>query len=366
LNDSNSAHFFRSKPRSLPGGQLHDLALLWGWAIILATAMSTQFLFQPFIWRNFALTDIFASWIGILRDRVIVAVCIVAALALLGQLRPRTLVQSMILHATAIVIGATAGEGLLQKIAAQDYNQDPFSFAGRVVRWTLAGGAIATMIYVWRTGSALAAAAENARVDEARLRRVAASTQLELLKRQIEPHFLFNTLATIRRLQQIDAARSQRLLGGLLDYMSATLDDRPVGKSLGDELRLVVAYLEVCAARMAGPLLIRQDVPPELEQIKFPPLALATLAENAIKHGIDANVGGEVVLSARRHGDMVAVTITDTGVGFSDKTSGSGIGLANVSERLRLIYGPEATLRLSSNTPHGVRATILVADRGEL
>ena len=343
---------------------MQRLAFLWAWAIFLAVVMSTQFLFQPFIWRNFDLSDILPAWIGILRDRLVVALCIATALTLLGPMPNRCLGARMALQAAAIVLGAVIGELMLQWIATQDDRQDPLSFVGRIVRWTLVGGSIATLIYFWRAGSDLAAAAEDARVDDARLRQVAASTQLEMLKRQIEPHFLFNTLATIRRLQQTDQARGQRLLGGLLDYMSATLADRAQNAAtLGDEIRLVCAYLDVCSARMTGPLVIRSDILPEIERIEFPPLILATLAENAIKHGIDASVGGEIVLSATSRGNMMAVTIADTGCGFSDKPGGSGIGLANISERLRLIYGPEATLQLGANVPHGVRATVLVANR---
>lgn len=354
----------RLYPLSSPLGQHRNLGLIWGWAMVVAVAMSTQFLFQPFIWRDFAIGDILASWVEMLRDRVIVAVCIATALSLFGRLPASSLAQGMVLQAIAIVIGAITGEGLLRGLAAQDDRQDIVSFAGRIIRWTLVGGAISTTIYIWRTGSALAAAAQNAYLDNAQLRRVATSTRLEMLKRQIEPHFLFNTLATIRRLQQTDSARSQRLLGDMLDYLSATLHEGPAaGETLGEEVRLVVAYLEVCAARMAGALHIRTQISTGLERIIFPPLVLATLAENAIKHGIDPEIGGEITLSARRQGNMIAVTITDTGVGFGEKTSGSGIGLSNVSERLRLMYGPEATLRLSSNKPHGVCATVLVGDR---
>jgi hypothetical protein len=369
LNIADLARSSKTVPVSPAAGQARRIAgqlgFLFGWATALAAAMSTQFLFQPFIWRNFDVSDILPAWIGILRDRLVVAMFIAATLALFGARPGQSLPRRMTLQMAAIVAGAVAGELVLQWVTTQNDRQDVLSFAGRIVRWTLVGGSIAALIYFWRAGSEFVAAAENARVDDARLRRVAASTQLEMLKRQIEPHFLFNTLATIRRLQQTEPARSQRLLGELLDYMSATLDERAQGgATLGDEVRLVRAYLEVCAARMAGTLTVRSEIPPALDGIGFPPLMLATLAENAIKHGIDASLGGEIVIGAEVRGDMIAVTLTDTGVGFSEKPGGSGIGLANISERLRLLYGPAAGLILTSNPPHGVRATILVADRG--
>jgi LytS/YehU family sensor histidine kinase len=359
----------KAMPASLAAGQARraaeQLGFLCGCAIVLALMMSTQFLFQPFIWRNFDLSDILPAWISILRDRLVVAMFIAAALALLGEKADRSLPKRMTLQMMAIVGGAVAGELLLQWITTQNDRQDALSFAGRIVRWTLVGGSIAALIYFWRAGSEFVAAAENARVDDARLRRVAASTKLEMLKRQIEPHFLFNTLATIKRLQQTEPARSQQLLTELFDYMSATLDDRHHGDAtLGDEVRLVSAYLQVCAARMTGALNIRSEISSALERSAFPPLILATLAENAIKHGIDPSIGGEIVMRAEVRGDMVAVTLCDTGIGFSEKPGGSGIGLANISERLRLLYGPAAKLILSANSPRGVCATILVPHKG--
>ena len=334
--------------------------LLFAWAVVLAIAMSTQFLFQPFVWRNWGWDEILPAWLGLVRDRLIVALCIATTLVLF-PVRRGSLGWRMIVQAIAIVAGATVGELVLRELAGADDRQDMISFAGRIARWTLVGGAISTLIYFWRSGSEMAALADDLGVNEARLRRVAASARLEMLKRQIEPHFLFNTLATIRRLQETDPARSQSLLGRLFDYMAATLHEEGAApETLRTEATLVLAYLDVCASRLSGGLEVRCDIAPDLADMRFPPLVLATLAENAVKHGIFPHDGGVIEIIARRDGDMVEVAITDDGVGFGETIGGSGIGLANISERLRLLHGPRSILRLTPNSPRGVRASVMI------
>jgi LytS/YehU family sensor histidine kinase len=186
-----------------------------------------------------------------------------------------------------------------------------------------------------------------------------------MLRRQIEPHFLFNTLATIRRLHETDPERGQQLIGRLFHYMSATLAETPNGRStLAEEVTLVQAYLEVCASRMSGRLSVLAEVEPGLEAMDFPPLVLATLAENAVKHGVFPQDGGTILISARRVGDMVEAAVIDDGVGLSGAggggSGGSGLGLANIAERLRLLYGPRAELQLRANAPRGVCALVRI------
>jgi hypothetical protein len=265
--------------------------------------MSTQFLFQPFVWRNWELADIFPAWLEIARDRVIVALAIVAALAAVHGFHPSGRAWRLALQGLAIIIGAGLGEMILAGLGSQNDRMDPISILGRVVCWSLVAAAIGVMRHLWRSGAALAAAEEETRIDEAHLRRLAASTRLESLRRQIEPHFLFNTLATIRRLREIDPERGQHLLGRLFDYMSATLADHDSRRStLADEIELVRAFLDVCASRMSGRLLVTCDVPEALGALPFPPLILATLAENAMKHGVFPRNQGTIAITATRVG----------------------------------------------------------------
>ena len=345
---------------SEPGRRLITLS---SWAVVVAVLMSTEFLFQPFVWRNFALSDIVPAWLAIARDRIVVASTIAGCLAV-AEARKRTGRWRFAPFVIAVVLGATLGEALLSWLSPQEDRQDVVSFAGRILRWSLVGGAIGTMVEVWRSGAELAAAAEESRIGEAQARRLAASSQLEMLRRQIEPHFLFNTLATIRRLHETDPEQGQHVLGRLFHYMSATLGDAADQRStLGDEIDLVVAYLDVCASRMTGRLLVSTKVEPALRSLDFPPLVLATLAENAIKHGVFPQDGGAITISAQRIGAMVEVALADDGVGLSGEGGGGGLGLANIVERLRLLYGPSARFELKANVPRGVRAVVRIPVR---
>ncbi len=338
------------------------LVALMGWAIAVAVLMSTEFLFQPFIWRNFAPSEILPGWLEIARDRIVVAMTIALLLALVER-RSWTGRWRFLPYLLAVVVGAATGEALLSWFTPQEDRQDIVSLMGRILRWSIVGGAIATMVEVWRSGAELAAAAEESRIEEAQARRLAASSQLEMLRRQIEPHFLFNVLATIRRLQETDPQQGQHVLERLLHYMSATLAETTDRRSsLRDEIDLVQAYLDVCASRMTGRLNVITEAPEALMGLSFPPLVLATLAENAIKHGVFPQNGGVITLSARRDGDILEVAVSDDGAGLKSE-GGGGMGLANIVERLRLLYGPTASLSLRPNAPRGVRAVIRIPAR---
>ena len=203
---------------------------------------------------------------------------------------------------------------------------------------------------------------EEARVAE--LRRGALETQqlatrLRLLQAQVEPHFLFNTLSNVRRLCQSDAQAGRAMLGQLARYLRAALPRmREQETTLGDEIDLISAYLGVHQIRMGARLETSIDAPAPLLAARVPPMMLATLVENAIKHGIAPLAeGGAIRVSAQRSGDALALTVADTGRGLVEG-SGSGVGLANIRARLATLYGERATLRLESNSPRGVVAVI--------
>jgi two-component sensor histidine kinase len=321
--------------------------------------MSTEFLFQPFIWRNFDLEGIFVGWIGIARDRLVAAWAIALCLVVLGRPKGERTTQ-IVAYVVAVVAGASAGEALLMGMTAAEERETLAALSQRIVRWCLVGGAIAVIVQFWRSGGELARAAEESRLRAVSARRLAASTQLEMLRRQIEPHFLFNTLATIRRLQETDPQQSRFLLDRLFQYMSATLNDSSARASkLGDEIALVSAYLDVCASRMGGRLTVAVDIEPGLEAVEFPPLVLATLAENAVKHGVFPQNGGQILIKAVRRGDRAEVALIDDGVGLSGE-GGGGLGLANITERLRLLYGPKGEVSLRANHPKGVCAVVRI------
>ena len=181
-----------------------------------------------------------------------------------------------------------------------------------------------------------------------------AQLRLQSLRSRIEPHFLFNTLATVRRLHHTDPADGARLLGHFLSYLRLTLaSETAQHATLGDEIDLVGAYLHIVALRMSGRLKLRWDVSAELRGCELPPLLIASLVENAVKHGIAPRPeGGMIEVAARAVGALLEVTVADTGAGFSG-SGGSGIGLLNTRARLATLYGAAGTLTLENNRPSG-------------
>ncbi|MFC5582485.1 sensor histidine kinase [Rhodanobacter terrae] len=186
--------------------------------------------------------------------------------------------------------------------------------------------------------------------------------RLSLLQAQVEPHFLYNTLASAQYLTRSHPAQADEMLGHLIAYLRHSLPRaEDTLSTLGDELERARAYLEILKIRMGARLGLQIDVPESLRTTPLPPMMLQTLVENAIKHGLEPKAaGGTVWIFARRDGTTIAVTVADDGQGFSDAGSGTGIGLKNVRERLRLVYGGEASLAVVANVPAGVAATITV------
>ena len=186
--------------------------------------------------------------------------------------------------------------------------------------------------------------------------------KLSLLHAQVEPHFLYNTLASAQLLTRTDPARADQMLGNLIMYLRHSLPrTEDTLSTIGDELERAQAYLDILKIRMGSRLSLQVDVPQQLRAVLFPTMMLQTLVENAIKHGLEPKSGGGTVwILARAHDSAVSVTVADDGRGFSAEGGGTGIGLRNVRERLRLAYGSGAAFAIVANFPHGVAATITV------
>lgn len=184
--------------------------------------------------------------------------------------------------------------------------------------------------------------------------------RLQLLQAQVEPHFLFNTLAHLRRLAQTDTAGARAMLADLLRYLREALPSlRDDISSLGREIELVRAYLALHQLRM-GPerLQVHYEVPDELLARRLPSTCLLTLAENAIKHGIAPQVGGgEIRVRAWLDGDSLCLELADTGRGMG-AGSGQGTGLATLRTRLKALHGEQAELALQMNQPRGLIARL--------
>jgi Histidine kinase len=192
----------------------------------------------------------------------------------------------------------------------------------------------------------------------------ALDARLQLLHAQVEPHFLFNTLANVQALVESGSPRAAPVLQNLIAYLRAAMPTLgEVQSTLGSELKLARAYLELMQMRMPDRLAFAIDVAPELAGERFPSMALLTLVENAIRHGIDpGEQGGRIDLGARRDAASgeLQVWVEDSGVGLRE-TAQPGTGLANLRARLAAFYGPAARLELLESTPHGVRAQIAIA-----
>ncbi|HEX7558256.1 MAG TPA: histidine kinase, partial [Usitatibacter sp.] len=190
--------------------------------------------------------------------------------------------------------------------------------------------------------------------------------KLSLLHAQVEPHFLYNTLASAQVLSRTDPAKADEILGHLIAYLRRSLPSAEESMStVGEELERARAYLEILKIRMGDRLSMQIQVPDALKNVPLPPMMLQTLTENAIKHGLEPVPGGGTVWIIGREVDgKIAITVADDGRGFSEGGGGTGIGLKNVRQRLRLLYGDAASFAIVSNFPKGVAATITVPSTG--
>jgi signal transduction histidine kinase len=186
-----------------------------------------------------------------------------------------------------------------------------------------------------------------------------AEARLRGLRAQIEPHFLFNTLAHVRRLYQIDPAQGRRMLRDLVAYLRAALPElRGTNETLGGEVALIRAYLRLQQIRMGSRLAYEIDVPEELLGATLPPMMLITLVENAVKHGVGPKRGGgRITVRARRTGDRLEIEVIDNGVGLPVGV-GTGVGLANTKARLETQFGSAAGLEIASGEQGGVAARL--------
>jgi signal transduction histidine kinase len=231
---------------------------------------------------------------------------------------------------------------------------------------TLATTALLTVAAVAFAVRSYAASDYRARLEAqgrqaAEARQGEALARLGLLQAQIEPHFLFNTLANVQSMIERDPRTAARMLDHLNRYLRASLGrTRAPSSTCAEEMELIGALLAIAEIRLGGRLRYRIELPQELRQARLPPLLLQPLVENALKHGIEPAVGGgEVeVLCAARGGHLV-LTVRDTGLGFREEAP-AGVGLSNVRARLSSLYGDEGCLTLYHNEPSGTVAEITV------
>ena len=211
---------------------------------------------------------------------------------------------------------------------------------------------------LWDTRERLARAERDALTRDKAL----AEAELRVLQAQVEPHFLFNTLANVVALVRSHPDRAARLLEQLTALLRTSLSrTRRTDGTLGEELAIVRAYLDIQAQRMGARMTYDVAVEPGLETMRVPPLLIQPLVENAVLHGIEPSAsGGRVLVSAQRSAGEVRIRVTDDGVGLNPDTAGHGLGIANVRERLQSSFGASGTVALSETPGGGVSAVLRI------
>jgi len=197
-------------------------------------------------------------------------------------------------------------------------------------------------------------------LERSELERQTLDARLHLLQAQVAPHFLFNTLANVQALVDARSTQASAVLRSLIAYLRAAVPqlDEPV-TTLGRELQLVEAYLELMHMRMPDRLRFEMHVDEPALALRCPPTTLLTLVENAVRHGIDPSEdGGRIEIHVRRRSDRCAIRVIDTGVGLRQSGQGLGTGLSTLRERLQLMFDGDAQLRVTAHEPRGVCAEL--------
>jgi len=197
-------------------------------------------------------------------------------------------------------------------------------------------------------------------LERSELERQALGARLRLVQAQVEPHFLFNTLANVRELVETGSPRASIVLGSLITYLRAAVPRlHDAAATMGQELELVRAYLEVMQMRMPDRMQFTLHADAEAQALFCPPMTLLTLVENAVRHGIDPGEdGGRIEVRVTLRQGRCLAQVIDTGVGLQPAGDSLGTGLTTLRERLQLTFGHDAQLRLSEVVPHGVCAEL--------
>ncbi len=281
--------------------------------------------------------------------------------------RPWDRARPLPVLAAAVAAGALIGVVLV--IGVKGYAWEYVAARRTVFAWNVGtafmNGVFVSLFFLVKQREARAEAAlHKANAARHLALREAAEAELKMMQAQVEPHFLFNTLASVQYLTETDPPRATHLLGHLLAYLRAALPQlRTSATTLGQEVALAEAYLGIMQVRMGARLGVAVDVPEDLRSHPFPPVMLITLVENAVRHGIEpAPDGGRVTIRARTDGRHLALEVADTGAGLASgaDSSGLGVGLHNLRQRLAALFGAEGRFRLELGRGGGATATLEV------
>jgi sensor histidine kinase YesM len=257
------------------------------------------------------------------------------------------------------VVAGFAAAGELLDFSVQRFYTNPRMIGGIALNSLVISSIIAAIFFAREREAKAKAALVAERLRFEQVERQAALANLRALQAQIEPHFLFNTLANATSLVESDPARARHMLEVFIRFLRASLAaTRRSTTTLADEFALLSDFLEVLKVRMRQRLAVQVDLPGDLAGIEIPPMLLQPLVENAIRHGLEPKVeGGAVSIVARLDDDRLVLEVTDSGVGFRDPGSG-GVGLENIRERLRLAHGDAGKLSIREAPGGGTVATV--------
>ena len=200
--------------------------------------------------------------------------------------------------------------------------------------------------------------ARNLELAKSELERKALDARLRMMQAQVEPHFLFNTLANVRELVVAGSPQAATVLDSLIAYLRASVPRlHEAGATMDQELQLVRSYLELMQMRMPDRLQYSVHADDASLKLRCPPTTLLTLVENAVRHGIDpSEEGGRIDVRVTVIDGRCRAEVSDTGAGLRGGGEGLGTGLASLRERLKIVFGEAAQVRLATIVPHGVRA----------
>ncbi len=329
--------------------------------------------------RNLALTVVFNTLIAglltyLFRDEsfwsyFIISQCIGLSICLLSQftlklLQPQSTLSRAAAVTGAILVGGLAGGyagGWVTGIDLATFPAQKVYTIRLVVLSLLFGGIIAFYFYSREQISEARQELQEERIQRLTSEKQAVQAQLRMLQAQIEPHFLFNTLANIHSLLDSDGEKGKRMLSDLTRYLRATLaETRSPLTTLGNEIDLVTAYLNIFQIRMDDRLHVQIEMEDRLRAIPFYPMLIQPLVENALIHGLDKTIeGGSIQVRVEEKDGIVRVSVIDTGKGLTADQS-YGLGLTNIKNRLESLYDGQARLLLTENRPTGIKAIIEV------
>jgi sensor histidine kinase YesM len=308
----------------------------------------------------------FNTWLDLLVSALCVGYTSMVFFTVATNLRQRR-VPLWVAQVVSIILGSFIGTMLTGFVKGRDLSTMLTErFFGVLITMSLGIGFGCWTVWIYynrQREARRAAELARAQAERAELEKNVLQARLAVMQAQVEPHFLFNTLANVQHLVETDPASASRMLESLIQYLRSALPRmREDATTVGREADMARAFLDIHRMRMGSRLAYVLDVPEELRCRPFPPMMLISLVENAIKHGVDPCCeAGTITIRASGEGGRLRFSVSDTGEGIVPR-KGTGVGLSNIRERLKTLYGGEARLVIEENVPRGVVATIEVPD----